>query len=182
MSLSPVVRRTLLFLALVLLLGFAWAGLSGGFSQLSQSSTIGRKVQTFSQLAYGAFSLLSVVTTFVGRRWQAAMLIGWTLSVTVAAGLASIVWGGTSVAIGVLSGGAALLTGLGIIWPLRVGARGLTRTRTARLLLNPPRPPPSQLDSGRRSPVDYLPAASFRFELGAEARRTRLSENSVTSR
>jgi len=48
--------------------------------------------------------------------------------VTVAAGLASIVWGGTSVAIGVLSGGAALLTGLGVIWLLRVGARGLTPT------------------------------------------------------
>jgi len=130
MSPSPFFRRTLLVLALVLLLGFAWAGLRGGFSQLSQAATVGRKVQTFGQLAYGVFSVLSVVTTFVGRRLHAAMLIGWTLSVTVAAGLASIVWGGTSVAIGVLSGGAALLTGLGVIWLLRVGARGLKWTRT----------------------------------------------------
>jgi hypothetical protein len=125
MSPTPVVRRTLLVFALVLLLGLAWAGLSGGFSQLSESTTSGRKAQTLSQLAYGAFSLLSVVTTFVGRRWHAAMLIGLISSVTVAAGLASIVWGGTSIAIGVISGGAALLTGLGVIWLLRVGARGL---------------------------------------------------------
>ena len=124
------VRRTLLILALMLLLVFAFAGLIGGFGQLPQSTTLGQKVQTFSQLVYGAFSLLAVVTTFVGRRRHAATLIVWTLSITVAAGLASIVWGGTSVAIGILSRGAALLAGLGITWLLRAGTRGLTRTRT----------------------------------------------------
>jgi hypothetical protein len=46
--------------------------------------------------------------------------------VTLAAGLASVVWGGTSLLIGLLSGAAALLIGLGIAWLLRVGARGLT--------------------------------------------------------
>jgi len=46
--------------------------------------------------------------------------------VALAAGLASVVWGGTPLWIGLLSGGAALLIALAMLWLLRVGARSLT--------------------------------------------------------
>ena len=126
MTLSPVIRRTLLGMVSLLLLWLAWTGLSQGANQLPQSQTTGQIAQTITQLSFGLFALLSLVTTFWSRRWNPLMLAGWTVSVTLAAGLASVVWGGTSLLVGVLSGTAALLIGLGIAWLLRVGARGLT--------------------------------------------------------
>lgn len=75
--------------------------------------------------AFGLFAFLSVLTTFWATRWNRLMLACWTVSVTLAAGLASVVWGGTSLPIGVLAGAAGLLIGLGIALLLRVGARGL---------------------------------------------------------
>jgi hypothetical protein len=47
----------------------------------------------------------------------------WTVSVAFAAGLASVVWGGTSLLIGLLASVAASLIALGIAWLLVVGAR-----------------------------------------------------------
>ncbi|MFL5621321.1 MAG: hypothetical protein ACJ8AB_01620 [Gemmatimonadaceae bacterium] len=44
------------------------------------------------------------------------------ISLSLAAGLASVAWGGTSLLVGLVSGIAALLIGLGIAWVLRVAA------------------------------------------------------------
>ncbi|MFL5462522.1 MAG: hypothetical protein ACJ79B_07120 [Gemmatimonadaceae bacterium] len=44
------------------------------------------------------------------------------ISLSLAAGLASVAWGGTSLLVGLVSGIAALLIGLGIAWLLRVAA------------------------------------------------------------
>jgi hypothetical protein len=126
LTLSPRIRLALLVVVGLLLLWLAWTGLSGGVSQLPQSQTPGQIAQTLTQLGFGLFALLSLLTTFWGRRWNRPMLVAWTASVTLAAGLASVVWGGRSVLIGFVSGAAALLIGLGIAWLLRVAARGLT--------------------------------------------------------
>jgi hypothetical protein len=123
---SPKVRRVLLGIALLLLLGLAWTGLSGGINQLPQSTTLGEKAQTLTQFAYGLFALLSAATAFRGRRWARLVRVGWVVSLALAAGLASVVWGETSPAIGLLSGAAAGLIGLGISWLLHEGVRGLT--------------------------------------------------------
>ena len=112
----------------VLLLWMAWNGLSGGVRELPQSQTPGQVAQSISQFAFGLFALLSLATTYWGRRWNTLMLAGWTGSVTLAAGLASVAWGGTSILIGVVSGAAALVVGLGIAWLLRVAARGVDRS------------------------------------------------------
>lgn len=125
MTPGPVVRRALLFVAIVLLLTLTWTGISGGITQLSSARTAGQAAQTVLQLVYGFFALLSIATTFWGRRWNRPMLAGWTVSLALTAGLASVVWGGTSMLIGFLSGGAAGLIAVGIAWLLRVGgARG----------------------------------------------------------
>jgi hypothetical protein len=120
----------LLAIALVLLLALAWTGISGGFNQLSESHTTGEMAQTITQFAYGLSALLSVVTAFRGRRWAPAIHACWVVSVSLSAGLASVVWGGTPVATGVLSAGAAMLVALAITWLLRVGARGPTTKRS----------------------------------------------------
>ena len=128
MTLSPPIRRALLVIAALLLLWVAWSGITGGINQLPESRTPGQLAQTITQFAFAFFAASSVVTAFCGTRWNTLMLAGWTLSVTLAAGFASVVWGGTSWFIGLLAGGGALVVGLGIAWPLRVGARGLSRT------------------------------------------------------
>ena len=117
-------------MAIVLLLGLAWTGLSGGVNQLTQSQSRAQLVQTILQVVYGFFALATVLTTLWARRWASWMLAGWVVSLTLAAALASVVWGDTSLGVGVLSGAAALVIALGIGWLLRVGARGLTSERS----------------------------------------------------
>jgi len=118
-------RLALLVVVGVFLLAMAWQGVSQGINQFPESKTTGQIAQTLSQFAFAVFALLSLVTTFWGRRWNSWMLAGWTVSVTLAAGLATVVWGGTSLLIGALSGGVTLLIGFGTGWLLRVGARGI---------------------------------------------------------
>ncbi|MEP6999398.1 MAG: hypothetical protein ABI969_02895 [bacterium] len=125
MTLSPSIRRTLLVIAVIIFLTLTWLGITGGVGELSEAHTPGQVAQVFNQLAYGVFALLSVVATFWFRRWARWMLAGFAITVTLAGGLASVVWGGTSLAVGVLSAGATLPVALGIAWLLRVGARGL---------------------------------------------------------
>ena len=125
MTLRPRVRQALLTIVGLLLLWLAWTGVAQGVKQLPQSETVGQVTQSVSQLSFGLFALLSLVTTFWGRRWNTLALVVWTISVALAAGFAAVVWGGTSLAKGLLTGAAALLVGLVIAWLLRVGARGL---------------------------------------------------------
>lgn len=125
MTLNRRIRLVLLGVVNLLLLWLAWTGLSGGVHQFSQSKTPGQTAQTIMQVALGVFALLGVVTTFWGRQWNRAMLAAWIASVTLAAGLASVVWGGTSLLVGMASAGGALVVGLGVAWLQRVGARGL---------------------------------------------------------
>ena len=125
LTLPPRVRQVLLAVVGLLLLWLAWTGLTQGVKQLPQSETVGQITQSVTQLAFGLFALLSLVTTFWGRRWNTLALVGWTISVALAAGFAAVVWGDTSLAKGLLTGAAALLVGLVTAWLLRVGARGL---------------------------------------------------------
>lgn len=121
MNPSPVSRRIFLAVAILLLLGLAWTGVSGGVHQIPQSHTPGQWIQTIAQLGYGILSLLSVLTSFQGRRWGPPILTCWVISVTIAAGFAAVVWGGTTVGVGVVSAGASLLIALAIVWLLRAG-------------------------------------------------------------
>lgn len=131
-SSSRLLRRALLGLISLLLLWLAWTGLTGGVHQLPQSQTPGQVTQTLTQLAYGLFALLSLVTTFWARRWHRLVVAAWIASVTLAAGLASVVWGETSILTGILSGAGALLIGLGIAWLLQVGAHHHTAPHHSR--------------------------------------------------
>ncbi len=122
MTPGSVVRRVLLIVAIVLLLALAWTGISGGISQLSESQTSGQMAQTMMQIAYGLFATLSVATTFWARRWNRLLLATWVVTTSSAAGLASVVWGGTSMLMGLFSGAGACLVALGIAWLLHTGA------------------------------------------------------------
>ena len=72
------------------------------------------------QFAFGLLALLSLVTMIWARRWSRVMGAGLTVSLGLAGGLASVVWGGTSVLIGVIAALASAAIGLGITWLARV--------------------------------------------------------------
>ena len=117
---SRTVSRLLSGISIALFLALAWLGIRGGLDQFSQASlTRGQQVQSAAQLAYGALSLLSLVVWFWARRWSGPVFIGWAASLTLAGGLAAVVWGETSVGVGVLSGVATLLIAWVIVWLLR---------------------------------------------------------------
>ena len=122
MTSGPFLRRVLLVVAVLLLLGLAWTGIRGGIDQLSGMHNTGQTIQTALQLVYGVFSVLSIVTVFWAPRWNRAILVCWTIALALAGGLGATAWGGTSALIGVVSGLAAGLVGAGIAWLLRYGA------------------------------------------------------------
>lgn len=122
MTSGPFLRRILLVVAIVLLLGLAWTGIHGGIEQLSGLHTTGQTIQTALQLVYGVFAVLSIVTIFWAPRWNPAILVCWTVALAFAGGLGATAWGGTSALIGIISGLAAGLIGAGIAWLLRFGA------------------------------------------------------------
>ena len=119
-------RRVSLVIAIVLLLALAWIGLSGGIHDFPRSATMGQKIQSVAQLAYGLFAVLSVATVFWRRRWARLTGAGWVVSCSLAAGFASVVWGGTTAGLGLLSGAGGAVIAAGILWLLQLGARGLT--------------------------------------------------------
>jgi len=125
---SPSIRRSLLAIALLVLLALAWNGLVGGLEQLPLARTTGQMVETIVQFLSGVLSLLSIVTVFWWRAWSPAVQSSWAISMTMVAALSSVAWGGTGWSIGLLSAGGALLIGLGIIWLLRAGTAGVPPT------------------------------------------------------
>lgn len=129
MTPSQNVRRVVLAIIGLVLLFLAWVGITGGFGQIAESKTPGQIAQTITQFGYGIFALLSLLTTFWARHWNRVMLRMLTISLTLAAGLASVAWGGSSLLIGLVSAAGAFLIGLAIAWLLRFGARSVTHQR-----------------------------------------------------
>jgi len=117
------VWRALEVFAILLFVGLAWTGISGGLNQLPQSPALGQKVQTVTQLAYSILSLVALAAWFWARRWSGLAFTAWEICLAVAAGLAAVVWGETTVVVGVLTGIASFVIGWGIAWLLRFSAR-----------------------------------------------------------
>jgi hypothetical protein len=97
-------------------------------SLLQASFSRAQQVQAVTQMGFGLFALLGAFTTFWGRRWWPVAVAGFALSLGVAAGLFVVVWNRSTVVVGILTGIAALLIAMAIIWLLRIGARGLRRS------------------------------------------------------
>jgi hypothetical protein len=115
-------RRVLFVVVALGLIGLTWSGVNGGVDQWDQSRTPGQVAQTLTQFAFALFALLSLVTMIWGRRWNRVMFASLTVSLGLAGGLASVVWGGISVPIGIIAALASAVIGLGIMWLARVAA------------------------------------------------------------
>ncbi len=118
---SPLVRRSILAVAVLLLLGLTWLGVTGGLHQIPRSRTAGQWTQSIAQLGYGVLSLLGAITRFRGRRWGQLVPWCWIVTMAAAAGLAPVVWGGAGVGLGLASAAAVIAAGLGMVWLFRAG-------------------------------------------------------------
>lgn len=114
-------KRFLLVVAILLLLYLAWSGIQGGVEQVSQAQTLGQKVQTASQFVFGLLSLLVGASAFRVHRFSRIVRWTWVAAVTIAGGLAPVVWGASPWASGLVAGVSALAIALLILWILRIG-------------------------------------------------------------
>jgi hypothetical protein len=123
MTLAPTLRRACTVIAVVLLLALAWLGISGGVTQWRDATRPMERLQYVSQVAYGVFALLMLVAASRRLRWQSVADAGFIISAMAAASLATVVWGGGSIAAAMLSALGSLLVAGIIVWILRVGRR-----------------------------------------------------------
>ena len=119
------VRRALLAIAILLMLSLAFLGMQGGTQEWFQSQSIGQRIQTAAQFAYGLFALLTVASVWRPGTFARVVRVTFLVAVSVAAGLAPVVWGDAAWWAGLVAALAALVIGLLIVWLLSVGARGL---------------------------------------------------------
>lgn len=114
-----VARNALLAMVALFLLVLAWGALSGGVRQIPLARTFGRQAQTALQLATGVLSVL-VLITHAGRHAERTHVrAAWAASLTLAAGLSSLVWGPPMPLLAVVFAAVALLLALGVIRVLR---------------------------------------------------------------
>jgi hypothetical protein len=125
MSAQSIARRVLLAIAVLLMLGLGWTGVSGGVRQVAEVETFGQAVQTLAQFALGSLAIPAALTLYWARRLRAVILRCWEVSVAAAGGLAPVVWADTSIAIGRIAAGAAFFLAWGITCLVRIGSRDL---------------------------------------------------------
>ena len=119
MNRHAVVQRVLLAVAMLFLIVLAWQSLSGGIEQISRSRTIGQQFETIVQLACGLLSLLTIVTCFRWHRWGRLIRYAWAISLTLTAGISSLVWGPPMIGVALAFSVIAVLLSLGIFRVLR---------------------------------------------------------------
>jgi ABC-type multidrug transport system permease subunit len=126
----PILRRVLGAVAVLGLLTLSWTGMSDAVDQLTRRNTVPQSIQVYTELI---FAVLAIVVLFMAFTWrQKAWIaeVAFVTSCALSAGLASVVWGGSSILIGAASlVGAGLIASL-IVWMLRVGVQGRGRVRS----------------------------------------------------
>jgi hypothetical protein len=112
-----------LTLIVALLLFTAYNGLYEGFNATRYGASVGQRVATGTQLAYGAFAVAALAAMVARRRWAGSLLVLWGIAVVATGALAPVVWGDTPVRVGVLAGLAtAGVVGL-VLWGWRAHVR-----------------------------------------------------------
>lgn len=131
MTLHPMLRPILAVVAVLLLLGLAFTGITDGVQQWSDWSTMWHRIQVGSQIVYGVAALVILITSFMWHRWRRVAEVAFVVSGVVAAGLAAVVWGGGTILSGVLTGIAALAITLAIVWMVHAGVDSFALARKA---------------------------------------------------
>jgi multisubunit Na+/H+ antiporter MnhF subunit len=106
-------------LGLLLLLGVE--GITDAWLKWAIPDTLGRSAQTVAQFMYGIFGLLAAGYVIKGRRIPQFVEGLWTVSLTIATGLAPLVWSTANLFASAASTLAGLLLAIGTLWLSRRG-------------------------------------------------------------
>lgn len=103
------------FLVLLLLLT-AYTGLGDGLSGIRDAIGVGQWIATVAQLAYGVFAILALAAMGARHRTAIHFIYGWCVATILISFVAPIVYGGVSIAIGLVSGVTGALVALLVVW------------------------------------------------------------------
>ena len=129
MIVHPFFRRFLALVAVAGILGLAWAAIPTSLNQLPQRNTVSQSLQVYTSLIFGFFGILVVLMAFMWRQKAWIAEVVFVASGAVTAGMASVVWGRTSMVLGVVSFVTAGLITAILVWLLRFGLRDLGAVR-----------------------------------------------------
>ena len=114
------------YVAAALSLAFAFLGINGWWNQLSQCDTVGRQIQTMAQFGYGVLGLSVGGLLIVKRLVPRTLEWLWIGTMTIAGGMAPIVWADSGILSGIAGGIAPMAIALGTVWLSRRGSRPRT--------------------------------------------------------
>jgi hypothetical protein len=100
------------WVSVVFLLFLGASGCQSFFGDWGDVETLGQRICNIGQGVFGVFGLLAGIGAILKHRWAGSAALGFAVSGGITAGLASVAWGGSSVATGVGSGALGLLLGL----------------------------------------------------------------------
>ena len=96
------------YVVIVLMLGLsAYNGLLEGTNAVRFATTPGMKIATATQLLYGVAAACALAVMLMRRQLVPMLLVAWAAGLIITGALAPVVYGGTSIAVG-LAGGALM--------------------------------------------------------------------------
>ncbi len=111
--------RVVLALLVLLLLASAYLGITGGLDLVREAHRPLEILATGTELLYGVAAVAGLVALGTRARKAMAILVVWAVALTATAALASVVWGHTSVAVGVASGAGVGAVVAVVLWGWR---------------------------------------------------------------
>lgn len=115
---SAVLRYAVVAMALLL---SGYNGIIEGIQATHVADTPGMKVATATQLLYGFAGIAAIAAIFLRRRLVLPILVAWGIAVVATGALAPVVYGGSSLGVG-LAGGAVTAVVVAFVlwaWPAR---------------------------------------------------------------
>jgi glutamate carboxypeptidase len=106
-------------LGIAFLLFIGYTGVSGGLQQLPEAATLGQQIQTATQGLFGLLGLAVVATLGARRPWARFVRLVWAAVLSVSAGLATVVWGGTGLLPAMAATAATAAVAWLTLWALR---------------------------------------------------------------
>jgi hypothetical protein len=110
--------------ALLFLLAFAFLGLRSAPQEWPSATSTAQRIATIAEAGYGLFALLSAVALWMGHRSTMALAYVWAVLLTIAAGMAPVVWGGTGLGIGVAALAVIGAIAVGMVQIVQKALRG----------------------------------------------------------
>jgi hypothetical protein len=111
------VWRTIRLVAVVaVLLFFSWVGLKEGFDGYGHAENGMQRFGAVTQLLYGTGAVAALFALWRHASWLKYTLIHWGVWLTATGGLAPVVWGGSEIRVGLMSGAATALLAALVGW------------------------------------------------------------------